>query len=100
MVRDSEVPFLADVIEARQYDELVVEQKFSPIMLQLQSPSRNSRQEHASYLWPLFSHQNNYVFWLTIMFPTVFCLAVCNVLRWPKCMRDIILVVQNSIMHA
>ena len=100
MVRDSEVPFLADVIEARQYDELVVEQKFSPIMLQLQSPSRNPRQEHASYLWPLFSHQNNYVFWLTITFSTVFCLAVCNVLRWPKCMRDIILVVQNSIMHA
>ena len=75
-------------------------QKFSPRMWQLRSPSRNPRQEHASYLWPLFSHQNNYVFWLTITFPTVFCLVVCDVLRWPKCMRDITLVVQNIIMHA
>ena len=117
IIPDSEVSFLADVIEAGQHDELVVEHVFEAVTddevsdieeystgddadSDVENASRNPRQEHASYLWPLFSHQNNYVFWLTITFPTVFCLAVRDVPRWPKCMRDIILVVQNIIMHA
>ena len=36
--------------------------------------------------------------WLTITFPTVFCLVLWDVVGWPRWVHDIILAVQNIIM--
>ena len=105
MVPDSEVPFLADVIEARQHDELVVEHVFEAVTddevsdIEEYSTGDDADSDVENAAGPEVPGAE-VVFWLTITFPTVFCLAVCDVLRWPKCMRDIILVVQNIIMHA
>ena len=72
----------------------------SPKVPQLQSPSRNPRQQHTSCQWPPSWQQNIFMFWPAITFPTVFCLVLWDVLGWPRWVHDTILAVQHVIMRA